>query len=745
LRAMQYVSLTSRSSRRPPSWSTAWVSSSSARESSNCRLPARCLRHRSQADRRSPGWVSVRPSRAWAPRLPCSSCLPSPAGRGVIPAYRPELKMPSPAASATLAARPALFHIQAGKRLGQAMFFAGLFCLMISTTFYLFQVERLTNRQLAALTHHLGQIVNYGTPPGSTGTWSSDASGTLVRLPEPGSGLAVLALDNAWLAAHTPVGTHLFVYWHGRVHALSLGDAGLGEALAIDPAFAGRLPLHGRLFVQVPLRWDDDPQSPWLVARQPLELPFSSMEIAASGLLLWATLATFIWLTVGLWLNKALQQIQYLAYHDPLTGLINREALRIGLTHMLAESRRNGSLLAVLYLDLDRFKPINDSLGHAVGDLVLQECARRLAACVRDTDFVARLGGDEFVVVIGELDNANAAAHIARKVIAALSRPIPHGERSLQSGASVGIAIFPGNAADPDSLLTQADGAMYAAKQSGRGNFNFYDTTLGERAEHRLTMEMCLRESINRRDFELHYQPIFNAASDDQLALHGFEALIRWNRQGKLVPPDEFIPLAEEIGLIVELGDWALGEACRQLRQWHDRFPAARQLTMSVNVSAKQLHNGNFAERVASTLRECALAPGLLVLELTESLYIDGQATITQCLEDLRRIGVGLAMDDFGTGYSALASLSRLPLDRLKIDRSFIRGLERRDDRAIVLTIIAIAGQLGLEIVAEGVETDEQARLLKQYGCRIQQGWLYGKAQTAVDLEGLLAAGVRSA
>lgn len=377
----------------------------------------------------------------------------------------------------------ALLQIQVGKRLGIAMFFAGLFSLMVSMAFYLFQVERLTARQLAELSHHLGQIVNSANlagrqgGSGGRGVWSSDGAGALLLISDKDAGKPRIRLDNAWLSGRAPVGTNLFIYWQKQVHALSLGEVGQGQALALDPAYAGRLPLRGQLFVQVPLRWGDDPQSPWLVAQQPLGLPFSPGEVAASGLLLWAVLAVFIWLTVGIWLNKALDQVQYLAYHDHLTGLINRAALRIGLNHMLAESRRSGKLLAVLYLDLDRFKQINDSFGHAGGDLVLQECARRLSGCVRDSDFVARLGGDEFVLVVGDLSQASRATNIAQKIIDSLAQPILYGERSLQTGASVGVAVFSGNSTDPECMITRADHAMYVAKQSGRGRFHLDDTT----------------------------------------------------------------------------------------------------------------------------------------------------------------------------------------------------------------------------------------------------------------------------
>ena len=641
----------------------------------------------------------------------------------------PETDLPGDGASAR-----GLFQIQAGRRLLMAMIGAGLLSLLICAAFYLFEVDRLTARQSAALAHQIGQIVrttvqSYGEPEKNADFYwrAGSKPDALLRQTQHIEKHPPLTLDDAWLVANAHAGMRLFLYWRGEVVASSLGEAGSGEASAIIPEFSGRTVRHGRLFVQVPMRWDDTPESPILIAQQPLSLPFSLPEIAAAGLFLWAILASIIWLTVGIWLSKALQQVQFLAYHDPLTGLINRAALRVGLPHMLAESRRNQTLLALLYLDLDRFKTINDSLGHAIGDLVLKECASRLQACVRDTDFVARLGGDEFVIVIGELRDATDAANIARKIIKALDLPILVGNTPLQTSVSIGIATHPGNTDNPEALIMHADSAMYVAKQSGRNRYHFYDESLGAQASQRLTLELEMREALEKGEFRLHYQPIVSTSG--QPAISGFEALLRWNRNGTSIDPAKFIPLAEETGLILPLGEWALREACRQMRGWQLRYPATRLHSISVNVSIRQLQGGDFPERVQAVLDETGLPPTCLILELTESLYIDLKPPIPESLQQLRQIGIRLAMDDFGTGYSALAILTRLPLDRLKIDRSFVAHLDHTDELAIAGTIIAIGRQLGLEVVAEGVETEIQARLLAERGCVLHQGWFYGKAE----------------
>lgn len=661
-----------------------------------------------------------------------------------------------PPGEKALPTAPGVLDIQAGRRLLLAIVAAGIFSLLACAAFYLLEVERLTNQQLAALAHHAGQTmhaadlgwqraVTAGTtanPSEVTLSWQATADQqinrvTTLRLANGQSKTRLFPLDDAWLASASRPELRLYLVWRNRVVASSLGEAGAGEASALAPEAIGRIARQGALFVQAPVRWDNQADSPLLVLQQRLLLPFSLGEIALAGLFLWGILAGLIWLTVGIWLNKALQHIQFLAYHDPLTGLINRAALRIGLTHMLAESRRNHTLLAVFYLDLDRFKTINDSLGHAVGDQVLKETGQRLLACVRDTDFVARLGGDEFIVVVGELTDPNDAASIARKIIGRLAEPILLHEHRLQAGCSIGIATHPGSAKDPDSLIKQADSAMYAAKQSERGRYHFYDESLGAQADQRLSLELKMRQAMNEGNFELHYQPVVRHKDNSQLI--GFEALIRWPHADGPIAPDEFIPLAEETGLIVALGDWVLRRACAQMQAWHEQFEHQKALSISVNVSVRQLHAGDFATRVAEALAESGLPADSLVLELTESLYVDRHTAIPDTLRRLRKMGVRLAMDDFGTGYSALASLSRLPLDRLKIDRSFVRNITHiPEELAIARTIIAIGQQLGLEIVAEGVETTEQASLLKDSGCHIQQGWLFGRPLSSDDIATML-------
>lgn len=656
-----------------------------------------------------------------------------------------------------LARAPGVLDIQAGRRLLLAIVAAGVFSLLACAAFYLFEVERLTSRQLATLAHHAGQTIHAAdlgwqrtviadttSDPGTIElSWQYAADGRINRLltitlPDGRSRSRLFPLDNAWLASSGQPDLRLYLVRNGQVAATSLGEAGAGEASALEPGLVGRIARQGGLFVQAPMRWDNRPDSPLLVVQQRLLLPFSLGEIALAGLFLWGILAGLIWLTVGIWLDKALQHIQFLAYHDALTGLINRAALRIGLAHMLAESRRNNSLLAILYLDLDRFKTINDSLGHAVGDLVLKEAAQRLLACVRDTDFVARLGGDEFIVVVGELNAVNDAAAIARKIICSMTEPLLLHEHRLQSGCSIGLAIYPGSVADPDGLIQQADSAMYVAKQSGRGRYHFYDESLGAKADQRLSLELKMRQAMREGDFEIHYQPVISSQHGRQL--DGFEALIRWPHADGAIAPADFIPLAEETGLIVELGNWVLRDACRQMQAWRREFAAAGRLSISVNVSVRQLHAGDFAERVAEALAESGLAPDSLILELTESLYVDRHTAVPETLRRLRQMGVRLAMDDFGTGYSALASLSRLPLDRLKIDRSFVGNITQiPEELAIARTIIAIGRQLGLEVVAEGVETAEQASLLTACGCHIQQGWLFGRPLGSKDVDDLLA------
>lgn len=632
---------------------------------------------------------------------------------------------------------PGSLERQARRRMLVAIAVAGLLALFSSSAFYLFEVERATRQQSAALAHYLGQIVRSTEAdwqkPAAASVWQSDpAQQRFLRQRAGASKTLPLILDHRWLAAQSRPDLRLFLATADGGVASSLGEAGAGEILALAPLASGLIRRGEQLFVQAPLRWDDSPGSPLLVAQQRLSLIFSLGEIAASGLLFWAFLAGLIWITVGIWLQDALRHVQFLAYHDPLTGLINRAALLVGLDHMLAESRRNGACLALLYLDLDRFKNINDSLGHAAGDQVLIESARRLGACVRDADFVARLGGDEFVVVLGELRQPQDATPIARAIIQALAAPIDFNGQPLHTGATIGIALFPNDGDQRDELLSCADSAMYAAKQAGRGSFRHYDRSLGAEAEQRLRLEEGLRQAIELEDFELHYQPIVTCRPQTQLV--GFEALIRWpDGNGQYASPERFIPLAEESGLIVPLGDWVLRTACRQMQTWRSEMSAAfGPLTMAVNVSLKQLLSDDFPERVATILAETGLPVAHLELEITEGLYAERYDRVPGILADLRAIGLRLSIDDFGTGYSALANLTRLPVNRLKIDRSFIRNIASRpDELTLARTIVAIGRQLGIEVIAEGVENAEQMVLLVDSGCEYMQGWLFSKALPA--------------
>lgn len=632
---------------------------------------------------------------------------------------------------------PGSLERQARRRMLVAIAVAGLLALFSSSAFYLFEVERATRQQSAALAHYLGQIVRSTEAdwqkPAATSVWQSDpARQRFLRQRSSTSATPPLILDHRWLATQSRPDLRLFLATADGGVASSLGEAGAGEILALAPLASGLIRRGERLFVQAPLRWDDSPGSPLLVAQQRLSLIFSLGEIAAAGLLFWAFLAGLIWVTVGIWLQDALRHVQFLAYHDPLTGLINRAALLVGLDHMLAESRRNGACLALLYLDLDRFKNINDSLGHAAGDQVLIESARRLGACVRDADFVARLGGDEFVVVLGELRQPQDATPIARDIIVALAAPIDFNGQPLHTGATVGIALFPNDGDRRDTLLSCADSAMYAAKQTGRGSFRHYDRSLGAEAEQRLRLEEGLRQAIEREDFELHYQPIVSCRPQTRLV--GFEALIRWpDGKGQYTSPERFIPLAEESGLIVPLGDWVLRTACRQMQAWRREAPASfGELSMAVNVSLKQLLSDDFPGRIAAVLAETGLPVAHLELEITEGLYAERYDRVPGILAGLRAIGLRLSIDDFGTGYSALANLTRLPVDRLKIDRSFIRNIASRpDELTLARTIVAIGRQLGIEVIAEGVENAEQMALLVDSGCEYMQGWLFSKALPA--------------
>jgi diguanylate cyclase (GGDEF)-like protein/PAS domain S-box-containing protein len=428
------------------------------------------------------------------------------------------------------------------------------------------------------------------------------------------------------------------------------------------------------------------------------------------------------------------ERIHHLAFHDALTGLPNRTLILERLQHAIKRSQREHTRLAVTFIDLDRFKGVNDALGHDVGDLLLQEVARRIKGRLRAMDTVARLGGDEFVVLMEDLREAGDCACLAQELIGEVARPMLLDGHHVEIGASMGMAFFPEDGSDTLELMKCADLAMYAAKAAGRNTYRFFQPQMMERTSQRLTLEMDLRHAIADDQLELHYQPQVDMASGRPT---GVEALVRWRHPVRgLLAPDDFIPLAEESGLIVELGAWVLATACRQAGAWR---AAGRRIKVAVNVSARELEAGDLVERIVELIAEHGFAPGDLEIELTESAVMANPQHVSGIFARLRQLGVSVAVDDFGTGYSSLAYLRRLPLDILKIDRSFVMDADHNDEDAqIVKTILALGQALKLQVVAEGIETAGQAELLQTLGCRSAQGYLFSRPQPLAVIEAWL-------
>lgn len=434
--------------------------------------------------------------------------------------------------------------------------------------------------------------------------------------------------------------------------------------------------------------------------------------------------------------NKLIeQQLQRMAFHDDLTGLPNRSLCKERLNHEIKVAHRRDEQLAVLFLDLDRFKYVNDTLGHSSGDLLLLEASRRIQACVRESDTVARLGGDEFMVVMTSVTSAKTVERIAGNIIQALAdKFVLHGHE-VGIGVSIGISLYPDNGTDYDELTKNADAAMYRAKEAGRNTFMFFTNELQAAMLERLNLEKELRHAIKHEAFELYYQPKVDLLSGQVV---GVEALLRWSRDdGAMVLPSSFIPLAEETGLIIPLGEWVLRQACRQAVVW--REAGYGELRMAVNLSAKQFEQADIVARIESILAAAGLLPAALELEVTESMVMKSTDQAVVTLQRLRTLGVHIAVDDFGTGYSSLSYLKRLPLQTLKIDRSFVQDLGNdSDDEAIVSAIISMASTLELRVVAEGVETIEQLEFLRRDGCDEAQGYLFSRPLPAAQLELLL-------
>ena len=421
-------------------------------------------------------------------------------------------------------------------------------------------------------------------------------------------------------------------------------------------------------------------------------------------------------------------RIEQQANYDTLTGLANRSLLNDRLEQGIRAAAGYGTRLAVVFVDLDRFKFINDSLGHHVGDELLRAMAERLRASVRESDTVARLGGDEFVLLINGQRDPDAIAAVLERMLTDISQPWNTAQGDFNVTCSMGVALYPDDGDRAEVLLKHADTAMYRAKEKGRNNYQFFTAELNELITQRLELENKLRRALERQQFELHYQPRVDMATREVVAA---EALIRWQvSEDEVIPPSRFVPIAEEIGLIAPIGKWVLRTACEQNRRWQDA--GLPKFVMSVNVSARQFRQENFARTVADILRDSGLEAHYLEIELTESAVMHDAEQFIATLGELRALGVKIALDDFGTGYSSLSYLKRLPVDRLKVDRSFVQDIAiDADDATIVRTIIALGHNLGLRVVAEGVETEQQIEFLRDNHCDELQGYYFGTPSAA--------------
>ena len=434
-------------------------------------------------------------------------------------------------------------------------------------------------------------------------------------------------------------------------------------------------------------------------------------------------------------LEAANRQLRHLASHDALTGLPNRLLLDDRLAQAVAHADRDGQPFALAMFDLDRFKVVNDSLGHHAGDELLKEVARRLNAVARSTDTVARVGGDEFVVLLDRIGARDTAEQIARRVVEALQVPINLVGVDVRTSVSIGIALYPDDGKSVETLLSNADAAMYCAKQRGRNNIQCFAEGMNSVTQERVKLESDLHAALELQQFELHYQPKVDTTTG---AIRGAEALVRWRHpQRGLVFPGEFIPMAEECGLIDSIGAWVLREACREARTWQRED--LQPMRVAVNLSAFQFRNGNLLQMIRDSLCEADLDPRCLEVEITETALMSDPEQSVGILEQLSRMGVVVSVDDFGTGYSSMSYLRRFPIDKLKIDRGFISELlSRPDDLSIVTAIISLAHSLHLKVVAEGVETPEQRELLKNLGCDQYQGYCFSPAVPSMEFNTLL-------
>jgi diguanylate cyclase (GGDEF)-like protein/PAS domain S-box-containing protein len=435
--------------------------------------------------------------------------------------------------------------------------------------------------------------------------------------------------------------------------------------------------------------------------------------------------------------KAAEERLLHDAFHDALTGLPNRALMMDHLKLAIARNKRKSDLtFAVLYLDLDRFKVVNDSFGHMIGDQLLVGIARRLEGCVRPGDTVARVGGDEFTILLEDVTDVTEAVSVAERIQQELKLPFTLSGRDVFTTVSVGIAPGSNSYNQPDEILRDADTAMYRSKSLGKARHEMFDEEMQARTVNLLQMENDLRRAFERNEFYVNFQPIVEL---DDFRLCGFEALVRWQHPDRgLISPAEFIPIAEESGQILQIGEWVLREACHQLQRWQQKFPSDKPLYMTVNLSAKQFAQPDLVDRVREILTETTIDPAFLKLEITESVVMDNIDSAAEMLSQLRALGVRLSIDDFGTGYSSLTYLHQFPIDTLKIDRSFINRMDK-ENVEIVRTILMLAENLGMDAVAEGVETQEQMQLLRNLSCRSGQGYFFSKPISVAEAEVMIS------
>jgi len=427
--------------------------------------------------------------------------------------------------------------------------------------------------------------------------------------------------------------------------------------------------------------------------------------------------------------------LEHQAYHDTLTGLPNRLLFLDRLNQYIHKAHRNKHKVAVLFIDMDRFKEINDSLGHVFGDKAIKEVARRIESQIRETDTLARFGGDEFIMIFNEIKDPIVIVDIVQKVMQSMNEPLVIDGHTIYITLSIGISVYPDDTDTADDLLKNADAAMYKAKNDGRNTYKFYTEDMTQKAFERMELESSLRQSIKDENFMLYFQPKIDGESDK---ITGMEALIRWENGSKgFIPPDKFIPIAEETGLIIPLGKWILRRGMQQVVKWYAE--GLHPGSLSINLSMLQLQKHDFISMLEMLLEETMCQPQWLEIEVTESQVMKNPEQTILTLQEISRLGIAISIDDFGTGYSSLSYLKRLPIDTLKIDRSFVKDIpDDEEDIAIVKAVIALAGSLNLHVIAEGVETQEQKVFLVKNGCKNIQGYLYAKPMPADEMEKML-------